>query len=81
MLPSTTRLLRGRGSPWRRLIAETRYQGAQTRKQIEFDLRGIRPVPLNIFDAVFSVVVGASTIWWACSVSNSLRELKSVKAP
>jgi hypothetical protein len=57
------------------LIAEIRHEGAQTRRQIDFDLRSVRPVPLNIFDAVFSVFVGASAIWWAFSVSNSLKKL------
>jgi hypothetical protein len=80
MLPTTTRLLRGRGSQWRRIIQETRYQGAETRKQLDFDLRSVRPVPPNLFDAILGCAFGVSAIYWAHSVTAALEKL-NIRAP
>jgi hypothetical protein len=81
MIPSTTRLLRGRGSPWRRLIQETRYEGAQTRKQLEIDLRSVRPVKQNIFEAIANLAFGFTLIWWGGRMLTAVERLSISPTP
>jgi hypothetical protein len=81
MLPSTSRLLRGRGSPWRRLIQETRYESAQTRKQLEIDLRSVRPVVPFFFEAIVNLAFGITLIWWGGRMLTAVDRLSISPTP